>query len=85
MLYHDPRGGNLLWHHRRILGEVVLLGGTRSGVYAVLTPDINVYLEDYSGEDDVISAVRFVGSQSTLPPGIPRVAVYRHGGWTSSG
>ena len=77
VLYHDPRGGNLLWHHRRILGEVVLLDGTRSRIFAVLAPDNDVYLEDYSGEDVAILVVRFAGAQSTLPLGIPRAVVYK--------
>ena len=66
----------MFWRHRRILGEVVLLDGTRSGVFAFITPDSEVYLEDYSGED-LISAVFYSGSHSALPPGIPRVAAYK--------
>ena len=54
----------LLWHQRLILGELVSMDGTeRSHVYAVYTPDGDVYLEDYSGKLQGITAVRFAASR----------------------
>ena len=40
----------LLWHQRHILGELASLDGNeRTYVFAIYTPDGDVYLEDYSG------------------------------------
>ena len=68
----------LLWHQRLILGELASLDGTeRSHVYAVYTPDGDVYLEDFSGRLQGITAVRFAASRRTLPGGIPAASTYR--------
>ena len=61
-------GGDLLWHQRRILGEVApTVGIDHSHNYAVLTPDGDVYLEDYSGRDRWITAVRFSATRRVAP------------------
>ena len=73
----DP-GGNLLWHQRRILGEVAPLAGIdHSHVYVVLTPDNDVYLEDFGGRLRGITAVRFAGARRSLPGGVPAASTYR--------
>ena len=49
VLYNVPAGPSL-WHQRLILGELVSMDGTsHTHVYAVYTPDGDVYLEDFSG------------------------------------
>ena len=69
---------NLLWHQRRILGEVASLVGTeRSNIYAVYTPDGDVYLEDFGGRVQGITAVRFSPARRTLPGGVPAGSTYR--------
>ena len=71
-------GGNLLWHQRRILGEVAPSAGTdHSHLYAVLTPDKDVYLEDFGGRVQGITAVRFSPARRTLPGGVPSASTYR--------
>ena len=73
----DP-GVALLWHQRRILGEVAPTDGTsHSHNYVVLTPDGDVYLEDYSGRDRWITAVRFSPIRRALPGGVPGASTYR--------
>ena len=69
---------NLLWHQRRILGELASSAGSeRSNVFAVYTPDGDVYLEDFSGRLQGITAVRFAASRRTLPGGVPAASTYR--------
>ena len=69
---------SLLWHQRRILGEVAPLAGIdHSHVYAVLTPDNDVYLEDFGGRLRGITAVRFAGARRSLPGGVPAASTYR--------
>ena len=66
-------GVDLLWHQRRILGEVAHTdGSSHSHSYALFTPDGDVYLEDYSGRNSCITAVRFSASRRALPGGAPR-------------
>ena len=73
----DP-GVALRWHQRRILGEVASTDGTsHSHNYVVLTPDGDVYLQDYSGRDRWITAVRFSPTRRALPGGVPGVSTYR--------
>ena len=77
VLYNVP-DAPLLWHQRLILGELVSMDGTdHSHVYAVYTPDGDVYLEDFSGRLQGITAVRFAATRRTLPGGIPPAATYR--------
>ena len=72
------RNPTLLWRQRRILGEVVPTDGTsHSHLYAVLSPDGDVYLEDYSGRDPGVAAVRFSATRRSLPPGVPGGQTYR--------
>ena len=69
---------SLLWHQRRILGEVAHTDGTsHSHLYVVLTPDGDVYIEDYSGRDRGVTAVRFSATRRALPPGVPGGQTYR--------
>ena len=73
----DP-GGNLLWRQRRILGEVAPLAGTdHSHLYAVLTADNDVYIEDFGGRVRGVTAVRFSPARRTLPGGVPSASTYR--------
>ena len=51
--------------------------GQISYLFAALTPDNDVYLEDYSGNDVNITAVRFSRDLRHLPAGLPRQQVYR--------
>ena len=82
VLYNvSGRGDNLLWHQRHILGEVASLDGTeRTNVFAVLTPDGDVYLEDYSGRLAGVTAIRFAGNRRQLPGGVPSATTYRFKG-----
>ena len=60
------------------MGEVAPTDGTsHSHLYAILTPDGDVYLEDYSGRDTGIAAVRFAATRRSLPPGVPGTQTYR--------
>ena len=43
----------------------------------IITPDGDVYLEDYSGRDRWITAVRFSTTRRDLPGGIPGASTYR--------
>ena len=68
---------SLLWHHHRILGEVAHTDGTsHSHQYVVLTPDGDVYIEDYSGRDRGVTAVRFSATRRALPFGVPGAHTY---------
>ncbi len=72
------RSPTLLWHQRRILGEVAPTDGTDHGhLYAILTPDGDVCLGDYSGRDSGVAAVRFATTRQSLPPGVPGPQTYR--------
>ena len=81
VLYNVPAPDaqrNSLWHQCRILGAVAPLVGTEhSHLYVVLTPDKDVYLEDYGGRTQNIAAVRFSVARRTLPGGIPAGNTYR--------
>ena len=81
VLYNVSAPGDLrhlLWHQRRILGELASsVGSERSNVFAVYTPDGDVYLEDFGGRLQGITAVRFAASRRTLPGGVPAASTYR--------
>ena len=71
-------GVDLLGCQRRILGEVAHTDGTsHSHNYVVLTPDGDVYLEDYSGRDRWITVVRLSATRRALPSGVPAASTYR--------
>ena len=46
-------------------------------MYAVATPDHDVYLEDLSGDSGDITAARYADGRRDLPRGIPWTRVYR--------
>ena len=65
--------GAPIWHQRRVLG---VLAGSASE-YVILTPDLEVYLENLKDATDDIAAVRFHHLRWPPPPGIDRAQVYR--------
>ena len=61
-----------LWHEREILAA------TRTpGCFAVLTPDLAVYVEDYNGRGVDVAAVRWSPVHRPSPPGLGGGRVYR--------
>ena len=67
----------LLWHQRHILGELASLDGNeRTYIFAVYTPDGDVYLEDFSGRLQGITAIRYAASRCS-PRGTRRRREYR--------
>ena len=60
VLYNDEHS---LWHQRRILGIIASSDGTNSWLAIILTPDGDIYMEDYSGSHRDIAAVRFAATQ----------------------
>ncbi len=71
VLYNVP--GAPIWHQRRVLG---VLAGSASE-YVILTPDLEVYLENLKDANEDIAAVRFHHLRWPPPPGIDRAQVYR--------
>ncbi|CAK0902508.1 unnamed protein product [Prorocentrum cordatum] len=70
VLYADDEH---LWHQRLILGLV----GLSDFSYVVLTPDGDVYAEDYGDDSVDVAAVRFSGAWAAVPAGVPPGRVYR--------
>eukprot|EP00959_Pyramimonas_sp_CCMP1952_P386697 8104421-Pyramimonas_sp.AAC.1 len=64
VLYADDEH---LWHQRLILGLV----GLSDFSYVVLTPDGDVYAEDYGDDSVDVAAVRFSGAWAAVPAGVP--------------
>ena len=82
VLYADEN----LWHQRMILGQVASTApAVRDYRYVVPTPDADVYEEDFSGNDQAITAVRFSNAFGGLPAGLPRRHIYRFGGEPTPG
>ena len=80
MLYNDH---NSLWRQHLILGEVAYPDRTMSRIFAVLTPDGDMYVEDSSGQCGHVVAVRFADHRRHLPAGIPPNRVYKFKGDSS--
>ncbi|CAK0813222.1 unnamed protein product, partial [Prorocentrum cordatum] len=70
VLYADDEH---LWHQRLILGLV----GLSDSSYVILTPDGDVYSEDYGDDSVDVAAVRFSGAWAAVPAGVPPERVYR--------
>eukprot|EP00959_Pyramimonas_sp_CCMP1952_P090517 1894908-Pyramimonas_sp.AAC.1 len=70
VLYGDDEH---LWHQRLILGLV----GLSDSSYVILTPDGDVYAEDYGDDSVDVAAVRFSGAWAAVPAGVPPERVYR--------
>jgi len=70
VLYSD---GDELWHQRLVLGRVA----SSVAEFSIATPDDDVYVEDYSGDDPDIAAVRWSDVHRPAPPGLNRGRVYR--------
>ncbi|CAK0886194.1 unnamed protein product, partial [Prorocentrum cordatum] len=66
-------GEGHLWHQRLILGLV----GLSDSSYVILTPDGDVYAEDYGDDSVDVAAVRFSGAWAAVPAGVPPERVYR--------
>ena len=64
--------GPPLWHQRLVLGRVALSASDVIG----LTPDGELYVDDYGEGNADIAAVRY-GSYAEPPLGIPRLQCYR--------
>ena len=73
VLYAEP--GPALWHQRLILGS---LRGSSADKVLIMTPDYDVYLEDYNLNANVdVLTVRRSAVRWPPPAGVPRGAVYR--------
>lgn len=59
-----------------MLGELAPTVGAESNIIAVLTPDDDVYLEDFIGNKGDVAAARFASGRRVLPGGILRKRVY---------
>ena len=70
-------GDQMLWHQRRIIGRVAVTHGTESQVFAVVSPDADVQVEDFSGDHEDIAAVRDAGSRGDVPPGVLGCLLYK--------
>ena len=66
-------GGDDVWHARLVLGHVV------GSCYIIITPDKDVYEEDYGSKNDDIHNLRVCPSRTSLPTGIDAANVcYLH-------
>ena len=65
--------GQELWHQRWVAGRVAL----SASEFAIATPDDDVYVEQYGGQDDDIEAVRWSAQWNQPPRGVPANLVYR--------
>ena len=71
ILYSDDDPG--LWHQRRVLGRVA----SSADEFVIATPDADVYVENYGGQDPDIAGIRWSDLHRPAPPGLPRGRVYR--------
>ena len=62
-----------LWHQRLLLGQVALSDSS----YVILTPDGDIYAEDYGDDGVDVAAVRYSGAWAVVPAGVPPARVYR--------
>ena len=74
VLYNDDE---MLWRQRRVIGRVAPTQGTESEVYAVVSPDGDVQVEDFSGGHEDIAAVRYAGARDDVPAGVLGCLLYR--------
>ena len=65
--------GEDLWHQRRVLGRVAL----SVSEFVIVTPDHDVYMEDYADDNEDVSAVRWANAWDHVPLGVPAARVYR--------
>jgi len=70
-------GDQMLWRQRRIIGRVAATHGTDSEVYVVVSPDGNIQVEDFSGEDSDIAAVRYAGARTDVVAGVLGCLLYK--------
>ena len=66
-------GGPRVWHQRRVLGRLAC----SASQLAILTPDLDGYLERLLEVNEDIAAVRFGTRRWPPPPGVPRDETYR--------
>ncbi len=74
-------GGDQLWHQRHVLSRLV----SSETEVVVLTPDLDVYVEQLLDDNEDVIAVRFSGATAGGHPprlGVPlRTAAYSCGAW----
>ena len=70
-------GGQMLWHQRRVIGRMAVTHGSESQVFAVVSPDGDVQIEDFSGDHEDIAAVRYAGSRGDVPLGMFGCLLYK--------
>eukprot|EP00974_Lingulodinium_polyedra_P040124 3850693-Lingulodinium_polyedra.AAC.1 len=61
-------------YQERMLGALV-----RDQVWAVVTPDLDVYIEDLDARNPAVARVRWMGPRFQLPPGIAADSVVAFG------
>ena len=74
-------GPDALFHQRRVLGRVVaspLTAMNRNMMeFLIVTADLDVYEEDYSGASADVVAIRAAANRQEVPRGVPRAFAYR--------
>ena len=64
--------GHDLWHERLLLARV----GSVGAKWIILTPDRDMYLEDFGAQNDDVEGLRLPLPASGRPPGVPDAETY---------